>query len=111
MMFSVIVPNHESGIEILRMFCMIMNFGAGMTVNVGQGASPVVRAISYISPNRYSGEMVLRTLLAGKEGEQLILNYYGYDWGYKRCMIGILVIFSVYYILGWIAMCCRAKQI
>ena len=50
------------------LFLMIFCFGAGIYVNTAAGASFLVTFLTYISPLRYSTELLMRRILAGKMG-------------------------------------------
>ena len=58
-------------------------------------------------------ELIMRRLLAGKN--QLISNdiliYFGYDYGTDVCYYILLGMLGGYTILGWIAICLKARTL
>jgi len=57
-------------------------------------------------------ELVMRRLLASKNQiiSDEILSYFAYDYGVDVCYYVLLGMLAGYTILGWIAICIKAKN-
>ena len=97
----------QANMLFLMMFC----FGAGFYANTGDGANIVVQLISYISPLRYSSELLMRSAMEDKPGGDAVLEVFGFTWGTSLC-IGILVVFTVVtFFGGWITLLWKNRKI
>ena len=65
-MFGTLFKEHVTAIAMLQLVNQTFNFGAGCWVNIGEGASPVVKFFSEISPVRYGVELTMRRVTAKK---------------------------------------------
>jgi hypothetical protein len=68
--------------EVSRYVIIIFNYAAGLYANVSKNSSNLfMYYISFISPLRYSTELLLRRTLDGKETTVVdaTLNYFGYS--------------------------------
>ena len=66
-MFGCLFKDELMAIAIMQIFNQMFNFGCGCWVNIGEGASPVVRFFSWISPTRYGLELTMRRVTAKKK--------------------------------------------
>ena len=90
---------------------MSFNAGAGCWVNIGTGASPPVRFLSWISPVRYGVELTMRRITADKHLQDQVLDHFGYTAGTSFCF-AYLVGFSVFmFFFGWLIMTFKHKDI
>ena len=90
---------------------MVFCYGAGIYANTAAGANLVVQILSYISPIRYSCELLLRRVLAGKLGGEQVLEAFGFEWGSDHCMM-MLVLWTLFcFIIGWIVIVWKTRQI
>lgn len=67
MMLGTIISAENSAINSNLMCVMFFSFGGGMYANTGMDSNYLIRAISYISPIRFSSELLLRILMRKKE--------------------------------------------
>ena len=66
--------------------------------------------MSYVSPARYAAELLLRRVLAGKTGGDLVLVMLGFTWGTATC-IALLVSFTLICLFtGWAVMIYKTKD-
>jgi hypothetical protein len=66
LMLGTFISNENAAIQTNLLFAMLFSFGGGMYANTGDGANPLIKAISYISPVRFSSELLLRRILYEK---------------------------------------------
>lgn len=66
MMLGTIISAENSAISSNLMFAMFFSFGGGMYANTGMHSNYLIRAISYISPIRFSSELLLRSIMRRK---------------------------------------------
>ena len=90
---------------------MFFCYGAGIYVNMATGANAVVRTLSYISPIRYSCELLLRRVVAGKLGGEKVLEAFGFEWGSDYCMMMLMLWTLLCFITGWIVIVWKTRQI
>ena len=80
-------------------------------MNIGDGASPVVRFFSTISPVRYGVELAMRRVTAEKHLQDEILEHFGYTAGTAFCFAYLLSFAILCFFLGWLIMYCKYKDI
>ena len=61
--FGAVFEHENSAIQLLNLSTLIFNMGGGTFANVGGDSSWFQKFISYISPMRYTGEILLRRLI------------------------------------------------
>ena len=61
------------GILIGNLVVMLFNFGAGCFANTGDGANPVIKFLSWVSPIHYGVEILFRQVTKGRVGQEKIL--------------------------------------
>lgn len=111
-MFGTFSKRYESTMELLRFCCMVLNFGAGLFASVGKSASYTVRFLSWISPQRYGCELILRAMLNGNGvAETLALEHFGYIYGSERCFIFLACFIVLAFFAGMICLILRARYI
>lgn len=93
------------------LFLMIFCFGAGIYVNTAAGASFLVTFLTYISPMRYSTELLMRRILAGKMGGDYVLDIFGFDWGSSTCIMMLMEWTLFYFVVGWLVLVWKTRQI
>ena len=101
----------STAIQTNMLSIMIFCYGAGIYVNTGPSASIVTKVLSYISPMRYSSELLMRRILAGKVGGDQVLEAFGFEWGSDFCMMMLLVWTVLYFITGWIVLVWKTRKI
>mmetsp|Transcript_34253 Transcript_34253/g.42328 ORF Transcript_34253/g.42328 Transcript_34253/m.42328 type:complete len:122 (-) Transcript_34253:292-657(-) len=57
--FGTFMENEVAATQLNMLFLIMYSFGAGFYANTGSGMNVLVRLISYISPLRYSTELLL----------------------------------------------------
>ena len=67
-MFGTFMKNDVAAVQLNLLFNILFSFGGGFYANVGEGENIFVKIISYVSPMRYSSEMLMSRVLAGKAG-------------------------------------------
>lgn len=63
LMLGTIINQENSAISINLLFAMLFSFGGGMYANTGDNANYLIRAISYVSPIRFSSELLMRRIM------------------------------------------------
>ena len=102
--FGSFMKNEVVATQLNLLFLILFSFGAGFYANTGSGANFVVDAITYISPMRFSTELLMRRALSGKTGASQVLSLLGYTWGNPVCFT--LLAFSAveYFFVGWLCL-------
>ena len=101
MMLGTIFTNQNTAISANLLFAMLFSFGGGMYANTGDGANPLIRAISYVSPIRYGSELLFQLIVKNKPGNEFVLEYFGYTWGTTTCFMALLGFTILSFITGW----------
>ena len=89
----------------------MFNFGCGCWVNIGKGASPVVRFFSWISPTRYGLELAMRRVTAKKKLQEQVLEHFGYTAGTKFCFGYLFGFALVSFFFGWIVLWAKNRKL
>lgn len=63
MMLGTLINQENTAISTNLLCAMMFSFGGGMYANTGKNANPIIKVISYISPIRYSSELLMRRIL------------------------------------------------
>ena len=63
MMLGTMISHQNAAISTNLLCGMIFSFGGGMYANTGENANPLIKAITFISPIRYSTELLMRRIL------------------------------------------------
>lgn len=74
LMFGAFHSNEVAAVQLNLLFNIVFSFGSGLYANTGQTASLPVKLISYLSPMRYSSELLLRRLLGSWVGKEIVLE-------------------------------------
>ena len=53
---------------------------------------------------RYSSELLMSRVLAGKQGGDIVLSEFGYTWGSSTCVILLLSFTFTCFIIGWVTL-------
>ena len=72
--FGTLMKNEVAATQLNMLFLIMFSFGAGFYANTGSGQNIVVQLISYISPMRYSTELLMSRVVAGKPGGEIVLD-------------------------------------
>ena len=73
-MISSFAKNEVSAVQINLVCLYIFSFGGGFYANTGANENYLVEALTYISPVRFSSELLMRRVLAGREETDIILE-------------------------------------
>ena len=92
------------------LFLIMFNFGAGFYANTGSGSNFIVSFISYISPLRYSTELLLSRVVAGKPGGVDVLDHLGFTWGTSTCILLLINFTVVCFLVGWISLLWKTRD-
>ena len=85
---------------------LLLTFGGGLAANIGQNSNLLVRALSYVAPQRYAGELMMREVLQNNAifVKIQILNFFGYTAGEEYCVKYLIGFFFFMFFLGWLTM-------
>ena len=108
--FGTFMDNEVAATQLNMLFLIMFSFGAGVFANTGQGANIIVQIITYISPFRYTTEVLFRRVIAGKQGEQLVLDHLGYTWGSDTCIVLLFTFIIVCFIAGWLSLLYKTRN-
>ena len=111
LMMGTFISNENAAIQTNLLFGMIFSFGGGMYANTGEGSSLLVRAISWVSPMRYSSELLMRRVIFEKPGNEYVLEYLGFTWGKSTCYTGLVLFTVICFFTGWLSMLIRYRNV
>ena len=96
-MFSALFENEMTAMLVNQFVITVLNFGGGTFANLGSGANWFVKLIGYVSPFRYSIELLLRCMLKGLWYLDQVCEFYEYTYKAKCVWIclGFALFFSV----------------
>ena len=99
--FGTLMKNEVAATQLNMLFLIMFSFGAGFYANTGSGQNFVVAFISYISPMRYSTELLMSRLLAGKPGGDAVLEILGFTWGGPTCVMLLIGFILTTFLFGY----------
>jgi hypothetical protein len=105
-----IFDSDMAAIVVVQLFFILFSFGAGSLTNLGS-TNVVVTFLSYISPFRYSCELFMRRLLAGREYKNTVLNFLDYTYGYEICYFSLIALTVFFILLAWLIIYLRSKSL
>ena len=111
MMLGTIISDENTAISVNLLFAMLFSLGGGMYASTGDGANPLIKVISYISPIRFSSELLLRRIMHGKLGEEAVLNQFGYTWTPQNCVLALITFTLVSFFSGWIIIAFKYRNV
>ena len=100
-MIGSFAKNEVSAVQINLVCLYLFSFGGGFYANTGANENYVVEALTYISPVRFSSELLMRRVLAGREETDIILEQLGFTWGEERCILCLIIFLVVCFFMGW----------
>ena len=109
--FGTFMKNEIVATQLNLLFLILFCFGAGFYANTGEGSNPVVLFISYISPLRYTTELLMQRIVGNKVGGELILNRLGFTWGDGTCLSLLLMFTILCFIVGWLSLLLKSRRI
>ena len=108
--FGTFFDNEVAATQLVTLFLIMFTFGAGVFANTGDSANFIVKILTYISPMRYSTELLFRKIIAEKEGGELVLAHLGYTWGNSTCFLLLITWIIVCFFVGWISLLYRTRN-
>ena len=109
-MFGTFMKNEVAAVQLNLLFLILFSFGGGFYANTGDGQNIFVKIISYISPMRYTSEMLMSRILDGKMGKDQVLTAFGYTWGDANCVILLLSFTFACFMIGWITIVAKSSH-
>jgi len=108
--FGTFMKNEVTATQLNMLFLIMFSFGAGFYANTGEDQNLAVRIISYISPMRYSTELLMTRVLAGKPGSDEVLDLLGFTWGSFACVNLLLGFIFGCFIIGWVTLLWKTRN-
>lgn len=108
--FGTLMKNEVAATQMNMLFLIMFSFGAGFYANTGAQANFVVQAITYISPMRYSTELLMRRVVAGKPGGDAVLDALGFTWGSTTCVMLLIGFIFACFIAGWAVLLWKTRE-
>ena len=105
-----VMKNEVTATQMNMLFLMMFCFGGGIYVNVGEGVNYFVKAITYISPMRYTTELLMRRVLASKLGADIVLDLFGFTWGEELSMGALAAWTIAYFFIGWLSILWKTRD-
>jgi hypothetical protein len=102
------IDNEAAAVAVNQLFVILFNFGSGCFTNLTT-ANWLVTFLGYISPFRYSTELVLRFLLDQKDFGEQTLEFFGYTYGEKICFIVLVGETLLFFLTAWITLVIKSK--
>ena len=100
--FGSLFTNEVTAVQLQMFFIILFNLGGGLYANTGDDVNFVVQGITYISPMRYTTELLLNQVLEGKESGEFLLDLLGFTWGNSTCVMLLLNFIFVCFAGGWL---------
>ena len=108
-MFGCIYDDIESAGNVLTSFTAMLTYCCGVYVNL-KTAPWYIKFLGFISPFRYSCELLMRILLAGLSYKDSICD--NYDWTYKEKGVFISIFFVVlFFLMSWAGIILKAREL
>ena len=86
---------------------MVLNFGGGLFVNLGS-SNWFITFLGYVSPFRYAGENLLRTLLNGLPYKDIVCENLNYTYK-QKCLPIIVGYTGFFFVLSWTVTVIKSK--
>ena len=108
--FGTLMKNEVAATQLNMLFLIMFSFGAGFYANTGSGQNIVVQLISYISPLRYSAELLMSRIVAEKPGGEVVLDYLGFTWGDTQCVMLLIGFTFACFVGGWLVLLWKTRE-
>ena len=108
--FGSLCKNEVTATQLNMLFLIMFSFGGGFYANTGDQVNFVVQIITYISPMRYTTELLLNRVLAGKQGGDFLLELLGFTWGNSLCVMLLLNFIFVCFAGGWLILLYKTRH-
>eukprot|EP00347_Sterkiella_histriomuscorum_P020203 403338701 len=112
-MLGALFDSDQQAILVVNLFMVLFNLGAGSFSNLGN-ANFVGKFLGWISPMRYSSELLLRRLIykknyLGINYSQVVMDYFGYNYGDKVCYSVLIGMMLFYFFMTWLIIYIKTK--
>lgn len=108
--FGTFMDNEVSATNLNTLFMMLFSFGAGFYANTGSGSTWFVKAISYVSPMRYTTQLLFERVIAGKQGSEFVLELLGFTWETTTCVMLLITFTLVCFVVGWLSLLWKTRN-
>ena len=91
---------------LVNLLITLANFGAGILSNSGEGANPIIKFLSWVSPMHYAVEIIFSEVTQDRVGQEQMLDHYGYNntkgGAFAYLIFFVLLLFSVGWAILWL---------
>ena len=91
------------------LFIYVFSFGGGFYANTSN-ETMLLRVLTWISPVRFSTELLMRRVLAERSEADMILDVLGLTWGETRCIVSLVVFILVCFLVGWASLLYKTRD-
>ena len=110
-MIGSFAKNEVSAVQINLVCLYIFSFGGGFYANAGESNSNYfIKALTYVSPIRFSTELLMRRVLAGRIASDTVLEQLGYTHDVTRCILSLVVFILVCFLIGWLSLLYKTRN-
>ena len=99
-MIGTFAKNEVTGVQMNTLFIYVFSFGGGFYANASN-QTVLLKVLTWISPVRFSTELLMRRVLAGRSEADRILDILGLTWGEERCIMSLVIFIIVCFLVGW----------
>ena len=108
-MWGTIFDTEAESLTSSLLLIVSFTLGAGKFVNL-TNKSVIIKLFTLISPMKYSTELMLRTVVSGREDqERFLLNIFGLNDGQRYSEYMLLSFSVVFFMIGWAIMLYKAR--
>ena len=108
-MIGSFAKNEVSAIQINLLCGYMFSFGGGFYVNTN-GETMLLKILTYISPVRFSTELLMRRVLAGRPEMDMVLDRLGFTWGETRCIMFLVIFIVACVLIGWASLLFKTRN-
>ena len=101
-MFGNYISDPITCIMISYFGLVLIYFGGGAFTNYNDEETIIQDFFQTISPFRYAGELMMRTMLDGYDKKEAILTTLGFNCGEDNCWPRLLAFFCFVFIASWV---------
>ena len=107
-MIGTFAKNEVTAVQMNVLFVYVFSFGGGFYANTSN-QTILLRVLTWISPVRFSTELLMRRVLAGRSEADRILDILGLTWGETRCIISLVIFIIVCFLVGWASLLYKTR--
>ena len=108
-MIGSFAKNEVTAVQINLVCAYIFSFGGGFYANTGDNQNTLVRVLTYISPVRFSTELLMRRVLAERPEADMVLDQLGFTWGETICIVGLIIFIIFGFLVGWASLLFKTR--